>query len=132
MLRSDPAPVGRLRKRASSCLAIGDPGVDLDEALDRVRAFYGDRDRRVLAQVERGSEVDEALTAAGWDPVPGGDAHFLIASLARALRAARVRQRGRSARPAWSRRATGSWSSSATASRSAGPAWTATGWACTR
>jgi N-acetylglutamate synthase len=90
VLRHDPAPVGRLRKRASSCLAIGDPGVDLAEAVDRVRAFYEARDRRVLAQVERGSEVDEALVAADWTPVPGGDAHFLIASLARALRAARA------------------------------------------
>ncbi|GAA2155507.1 hypothetical protein GCM10009844_42690 [Nocardioides koreensis] len=90
VLRHDPAPVGRLRKRASSCLAIGDPGVDLAEATDRVRTFYEARDRRVLAQVEHGSEVDDALVAAGWAPVPDGDAHFLIASLARALRSARA------------------------------------------
>ena len=32
VLRTDPAPVGRLLKRANSCLAIGDPGVDLAEA----------------------------------------------------------------------------------------------------
>ena len=89
VLRTDPAPVGRLLKRANSCLAIGDPGMDLAEAVSRVRAFYDDRDRQVLAQVERGSEIDAALTAAGWAPVPGGDAHFLIASLSRALRAAR-------------------------------------------
>jgi ribosomal protein S18 acetylase RimI-like enzyme len=88
VLRSDPAPVGRLRKRASSCLAIGDPGMDLAEAADRVRAFYEQRDRRVLAQAELGSDVDEALTAAGWVPVPGGDAHFLLGALSRALRTA--------------------------------------------
>jgi len=89
VLRTYPSPSERLIKRANSCLAMGDPGVGLDEALERVRAFYGDRDRPVLAQVEHGSEVDEALTRAGWRPVPGGDAHFLIASLARALRVAR-------------------------------------------
>ena len=88
VLRSDPAPTERLFKRANSCLAIGDPGVDLAVAADRVRAFYGARDRQPLAQVELGSDVDAALGAAGWDPVPGGDAHFLMASLSRALRAA--------------------------------------------
>ena len=89
VLRTDPAPVGRLLKRANSCLAMGDPGIDLDAAVGRVEAFYEDRGRRVLAQVERGSAIDEALSATGWTSVPGGDAHFLIASLARALRAAR-------------------------------------------
>ena len=90
VLRTDPEPVGRLLKRANSCLAIGDPGVDLDEATARIREFYGARGRQVLAQVERGSDVDAALSAAGWEPVPGGDADFLIASLSRALRAART------------------------------------------
>ncbi|GAB3781168.1 hypothetical protein GCM10027601_10020 [Nocardioides ungokensis] len=102
VLRTDPAPVGRLLKRANSCLAMGDPGVDLDAAVGRIEAFYEGRGRRVLAQVERGSAIDEALSAVGWTPVPGGDAHFLIASLARALRAARSASRsaGRSARSA--------------------------------
>jgi len=90
VLRTDPAPVDRLRKRANSCLAIGDPGVDLAEAIDRIRAFYAARDRSTIVQVERGSDVEEAFTAAGWAPVPGGDAHFLIASLSRALRATRT------------------------------------------
>jgi ribosomal protein S18 acetylase RimI-like enzyme len=88
VLRSDPAPVGRLLKRANSCLAVGDPGTDLGTATARVRAFYEQRDRRVLAQVELGSEVDGFLAAAGWVPVPGGDAHFLMASLSRAVRTA--------------------------------------------
>ena len=98
VLRTDPAPVGRLRKRANSCLAIGDPGLGPAEAADRIRAFYDTRDRPVLAQVERGSGVDEMLTAAGWTPVPGGDAHFLIGSLSRALRAANTAATGESAR----------------------------------
>jgi len=81
---------GRLVKRANSCLAIGDPGLDPAEAATRIRAFYESRDRPVLAQVEAGSEVDSALSAAGWTAVPGGDADFLLASLSRALRSCRA------------------------------------------
>ena len=33
-LRTDPAPVGRLLKRANSCLAFGDPGVPLPAAAE--------------------------------------------------------------------------------------------------
>ena len=86
VLRTVPVLEGRLVKRANSCLAIGDPGMDPTEAARRVRAFYTDRDRPVLAQVESGSDVDSALSAAGWTAVPGGDADFLLASLSRALR----------------------------------------------
>jgi len=86
VLRTVPVLEGRLVKRANSCLAIGDPGMDPTEAAARVRAFYGDRDRPVLVQVESGSEVDSALSGAGWGAVPGGDADFLLASLSRALR----------------------------------------------
>lgn len=88
LLRTDPAPVGRLRKRANSCLAIGDPGVSLGTAAARVRAFYDALGRPVWVQVERGSAVDDGLVAAGWAPVPGGEADFLVGSLARALRTA--------------------------------------------
>ncbi len=94
VLRTEPTPVGRLRKRANSCLAIGDPGVEPATARDRVRAFYEARGRRVLAQVERGSGIEEAFAAAGWSPVPGGDAHFLIGPVSRALRAARAAAAG--------------------------------------
>ncbi|GAA1476469.1 GNAT family N-acetyltransferase [Nocardioides aestuarii] len=87
VMRTDPAPVGRLLKRANSCLAIGDPGVSLDDAAARVRAFYADRDRDALAQVEAGSEVDTHLDVAGWTEVEGGASYFQVASLARALRA---------------------------------------------
>ena len=85
-LRSDPAPVGRLRRRANSCLAMGEPGLPFAEAEQRVRAFYAERDRPVMAQVELGSAVEDAFTAAGWEPLGNGDAHFLLASLARVLR----------------------------------------------
>ena len=86
-LRSDPAPVGRLRRRANSCLAMGDPGIAFAGAEQRVRAFYAERDRPVLAQVELGSDVEDAFRGAGWEPLGDGDAHFLLASLSRALRA---------------------------------------------
>jgi GNAT superfamily N-acetyltransferase len=85
-LRSDPAPVGRLRRRGNSCLAMGDPGLPFAEAEARIRAFYTARDRPVLAQVELGSAVEDEFRAAGWEPLGNGDAHFLIASLPRALR----------------------------------------------
>jgi ribosomal protein S18 acetylase RimI-like enzyme len=90
VLRTDPAPAGRLVKRMNSALAIGDPGLPLPEALARIRDFYVARDRPVLVQVEAGSAVEEALVAEGWSVVPGGDAHFLLGSLSRALRAARA------------------------------------------
>jgi N-acetylglutamate synthase len=81
-LRTDPAPVGRLTKRANSCLAIGDPCVPLPHAADAVRRFYGSRERPALVQVVRGSETEQAFTDLGWDPVAGGDSHFLLAALA--------------------------------------------------
>ena len=87
-LRTDPAPVGRLLKRANSCLAFGDPGMPLAEAADVVRDFYDARGRDALVQVELGSEPDSALADLGWTAVPGGDAHFMVTSLAMAIRSA--------------------------------------------
>jgi GNAT superfamily N-acetyltransferase len=84
-LRSDPAPVGRPRKRANSCLAIGDPGAPLDDAVARVVAFYAERNRPPLMQVEADSEVEHALRASGWSPV-SGDAALLLGSISRAHR----------------------------------------------
>ena len=100
VLRTVPVLDGRLVKRANSCLAIGDPGVPLDEAARRVDAFYAARDRPVLAQVDAGSEVEAALSAAGWAVVPGGDADFLMASLSRALRSCNALLSRDSAAPA--------------------------------
>jgi N-acetylglutamate synthase len=85
-LRSEPEPEGRLRKRANSCLAMGDPGIGLPEAADAVVAHYRDRGRPALVQVEVGSETDEWFTAHGWTVVEGGDALFLLGSLSRARR----------------------------------------------
>jgi N-acetylglutamate synthase len=88
-LRTDPAPVGRLLKRANSCLAMGDPGLPLAAAADQVGAFYAARGRAALAQVELGSPTEHGLADLGWRPVAGGDAHFLVSSLAMAIRSAR-------------------------------------------
>jgi ribosomal protein S18 acetylase RimI-like enzyme len=87
-LRTDPAPVGRLLKRANSCLAFGDPGVPLAVAAQSVRDFYAARGRDALAQVELGSAEESAFAGLGWTPVPGGDAHFLLTSVAHASRLA--------------------------------------------
>lgn len=85
-LRFDPAPVGRLLKRANSCLALGDPGRPLPEAAEAVVAFYAERRRQPMVQVELDADIEHTLTSLGWEPVPGGDAHFLVASVAQALR----------------------------------------------
>ncbi len=90
-LRLDPAPVGRPLKRANSCLAIGDPGLPLTEALLRVVDHYAAHGRPALVQAERSedgtpTELESALEAAGWERVPGGDNDFLLGSLARARR----------------------------------------------
>lgn len=85
-LRTDPAPVGRLLKRANSCLALGDPGVPVPEAAAEVRDFYRSRERTPLVQVELDSATEDAFAALGWSVVPGGDAHFMVTSLAMAWR----------------------------------------------
>jgi GNAT superfamily N-acetyltransferase len=85
-LRTEPEPHGRLRKRANSCLAIDDPGIALADAESAVLAFYRDRERPPLVQVETGSEIERWFTEAGWSPVEGGDALFLMGSVSRALR----------------------------------------------
>lgn len=88
-LRSDPAPVGRLLKRANSALAIGDPGTSYDDATARVLDFYAARSREPMVQVEVGSEVEAHFEAAGWTEVAGGNSHFQVASLAQVSRVLR-------------------------------------------
>lgn len=92
-LRSDPAPVGRLRRRANSCLAMGAPGMEFAAAARRVEAFYVERGRPVMAQVERGSAAEAEFTEVGWTPLGDGDADFLLASLAQASRRLRPTSR---------------------------------------
>ncbi len=87
VLRTDPAPVDRLVKRANSALALGEPGRPLPEAAQAVRDFYAARDRTPMVQVEADSDTDRGLAALGWHVVAGSDSHFQTASAATALRA---------------------------------------------
>jgi N-acetylglutamate synthase len=77
--------------RANSVLAVGDPGVPLDDALHRVRAFYADRGLPAWAQVVVGSDEQHALTSAGWVPARPGeeDTLFQLASVSAARRVVR-------------------------------------------
>jgi len=88
-LRHQAAVEGRLVKRANSCLAVGDPGVALDRAAEAIVAFYAERDRRPLAQVEADSDVERALRGLGWRPLDRGEAAFQLASVARLRRVPR-------------------------------------------
>lgn len=85
-LRVDPAPAGRRLKRANSCLAIGDPGRPFTDAVDAVVDFYDSSGLAPMVQVEAGSQTETAFTDLGWTPLPGGDAVFLLGSLARIRR----------------------------------------------
>jgi ribosomal protein S18 acetylase RimI-like enzyme len=87
-MRSVAEPDGRLLKRTNSALAIGDPGVPFEDALEAVLAFYGERGRGALVQVESDTDVEDAFRGRGWSVVPGGDAVMLLGSTARALRLA--------------------------------------------
>ena len=81
-LRTDPAPVDRLRKRANSCLAMGEADRPFDAAVEAIRSFYAERDREALAQVLVGSAEEEAFLAADWGLVVPGEAELRLASLA--------------------------------------------------
>lgn len=81
-IRWEPVVEGRARKRANSCLAMGSPGVPVSAALEQVADFYRSRERPAYVQVEQGSDVESAVVGAGWRPVAGGDAAYLLASTA--------------------------------------------------
>jgi GNAT superfamily N-acetyltransferase len=85
-LRTEPEPGDRVRKRANSCLAIGDPGVALAEAARVVEDFYASRSRPAVVQVETDSDIDRWFAGAGWTVVPGGESLFLLGSTSRARR----------------------------------------------
>ena len=86
VVRSSPPIGGRLLKRGNSALAMGDPGVPLAEASDRVRSAYARLDRVPLAQVERDGEVEQGLRGLGWEPFGSGDSATMLASLAQVVR----------------------------------------------
>ncbi len=86
-LRSEPAPTGRLRKRANSCLAIGDPGVPVAEALAQVTAFYAARSRDPLVQVEAGSAIEDEVRGLGWLDLGYGESQLRLAGISQIRRA---------------------------------------------
>lgn len=53
--------------RANAVLPLGDPGVPLDDALDRVRRWYGERGLPPTAMVVIGSGIDADLERRGWE-----------------------------------------------------------------
>ncbi|MEU1268074.1 GNAT family N-acetyltransferase [Streptomyces sp. NPDC005799] len=62
---------GGFTRRANSVLALGDPGIPLDEALDVVRRWYGDRGLPAYVQAATGAEGTQELLCAelerrGW------------------------------------------------------------------
>lgn len=86
LLRAAPPESGRLRRRGNSVLAMRDPSLPLVDALAAAAAFYAVRERRALAQVEAGSEIEAAVLAAGWTPLPDGEAAFELTAVPHALR----------------------------------------------
>lgn len=90
VLRTDPAPVGRLLKRANSCLAMGSPEMPFEDAVAEVLAFYGDRGRQPMVQVEQRSELEASFLGSGWRPLGRGDASFQAAPLSRLHRLLRA------------------------------------------
>ncbi|WP_188113411.1 GNAT family N-acetyltransferase [Nocardioides humilatus] len=86
VLRSETEPVGRLRRRANSCLAFGDPDLPLPQALDAVRSFYDARSRPAYVQVEADSPEESAVREAGWVHDPTGDAELRLAGLSQVRR----------------------------------------------
>ena len=86
VVRSSPPIGGRLLKRGNSVLAMGDPGMPLDEASARVRAAYERLERVPLAQVERDGEVEEGLRGLGWEPFGVGDSETMLAPVAQVVR----------------------------------------------
>lgn len=55
-----------VRRRPNSALAIGDSGIGLDAAIDRVESYYRSRHKRPRVKIEVGSAVEEAVVARGW------------------------------------------------------------------
>ncbi len=90
ILRTDTAPVGRLRRRGNSCLAMGDPGMPVEEAAAVIRRFYDERERPAYVQVEAASPEEEAFRAAGWVLDASGEAEHRLASLTQVRRRLRT------------------------------------------
>ncbi|TVT17739.1 GNAT family N-acetyltransferase [Amycolatopsis acidiphila] len=67
--------------RANSALAVGDPGLPVAEALDRVCEFAHAHDIPPVAQAVVGSANERAIEAAGWVPKTDHAAGHLVSVL---------------------------------------------------
>jgi GNAT superfamily N-acetyltransferase len=81
---------GGFSGRASSALALGDPGMPVAAALAEVCAFYAERGRPAHLQVVVGSAEAAAAAAEGWRPArpDQADVSFQLSGTAQVLRAA--------------------------------------------
>ena len=81
---------GGFTGRANSVLCVGDPGVPLAEAFERVEEFYRRHGLEPLLQVLAGAALEQPLVAAGWHVTRhSGGVLVQVASLAAARRASR-------------------------------------------
>ena len=86
VLRAGPLVDGRHPRRGSSALTMGDPGLAVDEALDRVLRFAERHGRPPLAVVEVASAREEELAGHGWTPIDLAPVHTQLASVAQVRR----------------------------------------------
>jgi N-acetylglutamate synthase len=83
---------GGFSARANSAMAVGDPGVRFDAAIEAVLNFYARHHLTPWAQVVVGSATGDRFADAGWTTARPGeaDSHFQMASVAQASRAVRA------------------------------------------
>jgi ribosomal protein S18 acetylase RimI-like enzyme len=82
---------GGFSARANSVMAVGDPGVPFEAALQRVVGFYAGHGLPPWAQVVVGSPTADRFADAGWVTARPGeaDSEFQVAAVAQAVRAVR-------------------------------------------
>lgn len=72
---------GGFTGRANSALAVGDPGMPVPQALDRVREFARDQGIPPVVHTIVDSAAERAVAAAGWVPDTGHAAGHLVSVL---------------------------------------------------
>jgi len=75
---------GGFSSRGNSVLALGDPGLPLEEAVGRVEQWYRTRSLAPRAQVHPGGQVSDVFARAGWTSYD--ETLLMLASVARVLR----------------------------------------------
>ena len=75
---------GGFSSRGNSVLALGDPGLQLEEAADRVGRWYRSRSLAPRAHVHPGSPESEVFARAGWTSYD--ETLLMLAAVARVLR----------------------------------------------